>query len=112
MVVRLHELGSYALKIFVLRRWERKIGVVSQWERDEIATFLEDLRLESSEQNSIATSLERLANLNVGPVRAFVSGSCSDQDLNDVIHEFFDVVRGSLSWQEHFDELNDSKSTR
>ena len=106
VVVRLHELGSYALQIFVLRQWEAKIGVVSQWERDEIATFLEDLRLESSEQNSIATSLERLANLNVGPIRSFVSGSCSVQDLNEVIREFFDAVLGHSPWQEHFDNVN------
>ena len=107
MVVRLHELGSYALQIFVLRQWEAKIGVASPREMDEIETFLADLRLKSSEQSSIATSFERLANLNIGPIRAFVSGSCSEQDLNEVIQEFFDVVSGSSSWQEHFDELND-----
>src|ERR1700733_10434789 len=112
VVVRLHELDSYALQIFLLQQWEAKIGVVSQREVEEIEIFLEDLRLYNREQSSIATSFERLANLNVGPIRAFVSGHCSEQDLNDVIHEFFDVARGSSSWQEHFDELNDSKSTR
>ena len=111
MVVRLHELGSYTLQIFVLRQWEAKTGVASQWEIDEIETFLEDLRLKSSEQSSIATSFERLANLNIGPIRSFVSGSCSEQDLNEVIQEFFDVVSGSSSWQEHFDELNDLNRT-
>jgi hypothetical protein len=107
VVVRLHEVGSYALQIFVLRRWEVKTGVASQREVGEIETFLEDLRLKSSEQSSIATSFERLANLNIGPIRAFVSGSCSEHDLNEVIQEFFDVVRGSPSWQEHFDEFSD-----
>jgi hypothetical protein len=111
VVVRLHELGSYALQIFVLRQWQTKIGVASQREVDEIATFLEDLRLKSSEQRSIATSFERLANLNIGPIRTFVSGSCSEHDLNAVVREFFDVVRGSSSWQEHFDELNDLDRT-
>jgi hypothetical protein len=105
--VRLHELGSYALQIFVLRQWEAKIGVAFQREVEEIETFLADLRLKSTEQSSIGISFERLANLNIGPIRAFVSGSCSEQDLNEVIQEFFDVVRGSSSWQEHFDELND-----
>src|ERR1700722_13229310 len=111
VVVRLHELGSYALQIFVLRQWEAKTGVASQREVDEIETFLADLRLISSEQSSIATSFERLANLNIGPIRAFVSGSCSEQDLNEVIQEFFDVVRESSSWQEHFDELNELDRT-
>ena len=39
VVVRLHELGSYALQIFVLRQWEAKIGVASPREMDEIETF-------------------------------------------------------------------------
>jgi hypothetical protein len=111
VVVRLHELGSHALQIFVLRQWEAKIGVGSQREVEEIEVFLADLRLKCSEQGSIATSFERLANLNIGSIRAFVSGSCSEQDLNEMIQEFFDVVRGSSPWQEHFDELNELDRT-
>jgi hypothetical protein len=106
VVVRLHELGSYTLQTFVLRQWEAKIGVASQWEVGEIETFLKDLRLKSSEQSPTASLFGRLANLNVGPIRASVSGSCSEQDLNEVIREFFDGVRGSSSWQEHFDNLH------
>ena len=105
VVVRLHEPGSYALQTFLLQQWEAKIGVLSQREVEEIETFVEDLRIQGSEQSSIAALFERLANLNVGPIRAFVSGSCSVQDLNEVIKEFFDAVRGPSSWQEHFDEL-------
>jgi hypothetical protein len=105
VVVRLHEPDSYAFQTFLLQQWEAKIGVVSQREVEEIETFLEDLRLQGSEQSSIAALFERLANLNVGPIRALVSGSCSVQDLNEVIREFFDAVRGPSSWQEHFDEL-------
>jgi hypothetical protein len=105
VVVQLHELSSSALQIFILRQWKAKIGAASQREVDEIETLLEDLRLQSSKQSSITSLFERLANLNVGPIRASVSGSCSEQDLNEVIREFFDAVRGSSSWQEHFDEL-------
>jgi hypothetical protein len=111
VVVRLHELGSYALQIFILRQWKAKIGVASRREIDEIEILLEDLRLQSSEQSSIPSLFERLGKLNVGPIRASVSGSCSEQDLNEVIREFFDAVRGSSSWQEHFDELNDLDRT-
>jgi hypothetical protein len=106
VVVRLHELSSYSLQILILRDWKTKIGVTSQWEVDEIERLFEDLRLESSEQSSVPSLFERLANLNVGPIRASVSGSCSEQDLNEVIREFFDAVRGSSSWQEHFDNLH------
>jgi hypothetical protein len=101
--VRLHELDSYTLQIFILRQWKAKIGVASQREVDEIEIFLEDLRLKSSRQSSIAALFEHLSNLNIGPIRAFVSGSCLEQDLNEVIREFFDAVPGSSSWQEHFD---------
>lgn len=103
--MRLHELSSYALQTFILRDWKTKIGVAFQWEVDEIETFLEDLRLQSSNQRSIVALFERLANLNVGPIRVSASGSCSEQDLNQVIQEFFDAVRGSSSWREYFDNF-------
>lgn len=105
VVVRLHDLSSYTLKSFILRRWKTKIGAASKNEIDEVETFLSDLRLQSGEQPPIAGFFERLANLNVGPIRAFISGSCSEQDLNEEIQESFDRMRVSLSWQEHFDNL-------
>ena len=102
VVVRLHELSSYTLKTFILPQWKTRIGATSKGEVEEIEVFLEDLRLQSSEQGGIASLFERLASLNVGPIRVFVSGSCSEQDLNEVVQEFFDEARGSSSWQEHF----------
>ena len=102
VVVRLHELSSYTLKTFILPQWKTRIGATSKGEVEEIGVFLEDLRLQSSEQGGIASLFERLASLNVGPIRVFVSGSCSEQDLNEVVQEFFDEARGSSSWQEHF----------
>jgi hypothetical protein len=102
VVVRLHELSSYTLKTFILRQWKARIGAASIEEVEEIGIFLEDLRLQNSEPGGIASLFERLAGLNVGPIRAFVSGSCSEQDLNEVIPEFFEEARGSSSWQEHF----------
>jgi hypothetical protein len=84
-----------------LRQWKTKIGAASG-EVEEIEIFLEDLRLQRSEPNGIASLFERLAGLNVGIIRAFVSGSCPEQDLNEVIPEFFEEARGSSLWQEHF----------
>lgn len=106
MVVRRHEVGSFTLQIFILRQWKAKVGIGSQHEADEIATFLEDLRFQSREQLPPASLFQRLSNLNVGPIRASVSGSCSVQDLNEVIREAFETVRGSSPWQEHFDNFN------
>jgi hypothetical protein len=105
VVERLQELSSYTLKILILRRWKTKIGAASKGEIDEVEIFLRDLQLQMSEHPPAAGFFERLANLNVGPIRAFVSGSCSEQDLNEVIQEFFDETYGSSSWQEHFDIL-------
>jgi hypothetical protein len=105
-VVRRHDAGSYVLQFFVLRQWEAKIGVASQREADEIATFLEDLRFQNSDQHPIASLFQRLSNLSVGPIRAFASGSCAVEDLNEVIQKYFEIVSGSSSWQEHFDNLS------
>jgi hypothetical protein len=70
--VRRHEAGSLTLQTFILRQWKAKVGVGSQREADEIATLLEDLRLHNSEQHPIGSLFQRLASLNVGPIRAFV----------------------------------------
>jgi hypothetical protein len=103
--VRLHEVSSYTLKTFILRQWKTSIGAASKGEVEEIEVFLEDLRLQSNEPDEIASLFERLAGLNVGPIRALVSGSCSEEDLNEVIQEFFDEARGPSSWQEHFTSI-------
>jgi hypothetical protein len=94
VVVRLHEQSSYTLKTFILRHWKARIGSASKSEVEEIEIFLEDLRLQSGEPGGIASLFQRLADLNVGPIRAFVSGSCSEQDLNEVIAEFFGKLAG------------------
>jgi hypothetical protein len=105
VIVRLHKPSSYALQAFVLHHWKAKLGVTSRREANEIETFLEDLRLQIGEEDSMAPLFQRLSNLNIGPVRAFVSGSCSVQDLDEVVREFFDSVGGSPSWREQFDAL-------
>jgi len=102
VVVRLHEPSSYTLMTFILRQWKTKIGATSKDEVEEVEFFLEDLRLQNNNQSEIASLFERLARLNVGPIRTFVSGSCSEQDLNEVIEEFFDDARGASSWKERF----------
>jgi hypothetical protein len=105
VVVRLREHNSHTLKSFILQQWKTRIGAASKNEIDEVEIFLSDLRLQTSEPSPTADFFERLANLNVGPIRASLSGDCSEQDLNDVIQEFFDKTRASLSWQENFENL-------
>jgi hypothetical protein len=105
VVVRLHELGSYMLKVFVLRGWKLKIGAVSKNEIDEIVTFLRDFVPLSREYASASIMFEKLESLNVGPIRASVSGSCSYEDLDAVLRGYFENARGSSFWPEHFGNL-------
>jgi hypothetical protein len=102
VVVRMHEPSSYTLMTFIVRQWKTKIGVTSKDEVEEVELFLEDLRLQNNNQSEIASLFERLAYLNVGPIRTGVSGSCSDQELNEVIEKYFEEARGSSSWKDHF----------
>jgi hypothetical protein len=102
VVVCLHEPSSYALTIFIVRQWKTKIESSSKDEIEEIQLFLEDLRLQNNNQAEIVSLFERLAHLNVGPIRTGVSGSCPEQDLNEVIEEYFDEARGASSWKDHF----------
>jgi hypothetical protein len=76
LVVQLHKVSSYTLKTFIMRQWNASIGAASKDEVEEIEVFLEDLR---NEPDEIASLFGRLAGLNVGPIRALVSGSCSDR---------------------------------
>jgi hypothetical protein len=106
VVVRRHALDSYSLTSYVLRDWEKKIGAASVCELGDVDVFLKDLRHHSRKQDSGASFFDGLDGLSVGPIRAFVSGSCSIQDLDAVIQAFFDETHGSSSWREHFDNLD------
>jgi hypothetical protein len=105
VVVRLHELGSYKLKIFVLREWKLKIGAVSKDEIDEIAIFLRDFVPINRDYALASIVFEKLEGLNVGPIRASVSGYCSCEELDAVLQGYFENARGSSFWPEHFDNL-------
>ena len=108
MVLRLHALDSYTLTSYVLRDWEAKIDFASKSELGEVEVFLRDLRNHCRKQDSVTPFFDGLDGLSVGPIRAFVSGSCSIQDLDVVIQVFFDEkTYGSSSWREHFYHLNE-----
>lgn len=104
-VVRVHELDSYVLKVLVFRQWKTRVGIAREDDVTEIESFLDDLRFQNVKQPRTATLFDRLGRLNVGPIRALVSGSCFERDLDEVIREFFDETRASPSWQEHFTTL-------
>jgi hypothetical protein len=106
VVVRLHALNSYTLTSYVLRDWKTKIKAASKTEVGDVEIFLKDLRHHSRKQDYGETFFEGMEDLNVGPVRAFASGSCSIQDLDAIIQTSFDELHESSSWREHFDKLD------
>ena len=102
VAMRLHEPGSYTLKIFVLRRWKTKVRTVLKNDIDEVETFLRDIQEQMDKQFDISAFFEVLAGLSVGPMRSSASGTCTTDELDRVIKEFFSETTGSLPWKEHF----------
>jgi hypothetical protein len=105
VALRMPEMSSYAVSIFILREWRAKIQAAPRDEISEVLVFLEDLRPQGKEPTELQSLFERLARLNVGPVRACGSGSCSAEDLDAVISEFFEKAGNSSFWQQEFDQI-------
>jgi hypothetical protein len=105
VILRLHAPDSTVLAGYVLRDWERRAKVSSKSDRNDIGIFIQDFRDHIREQPLDTSFFDRLDGLSVGPIRAFVSGSCSVQDLDIVIPQFFANLRATSSWREHFDNL-------
>jgi hypothetical protein len=96
--------NSYALTGYVLQNWEAKIEAGAEGEFRDVEVFLEDLRHHSRTSPSSDTRFfDRLKGLGVGPLRAFVSGSCLAQELDTVLPMFFDGQVGLSGWQRFFD---------
>jgi hypothetical protein len=105
--------NSYTLTGYVLRDWKTKIETASQCELGDVEVFLEDLRYHSlTSPASGAGFFDRLEGLSVGPLRAFVSGSCLVHELDTVLPMFFKEEFGLLSWQRSFDIVGEDFSTR
>ena len=103
-ILRLHMQNSYTLTGYVLQNWKNKIEAVSERELGDVEAFLEDLRHHSRTSPSSDTRFfDRLNDLSVGPLRAFVSGSCLVQELDTIIPMFFDRQVGLSGWQKSFD---------
>jgi hypothetical protein len=112
VILRFHMQNSYTLTGYVLRDWKTKIETASQCELGDVEIFLEDLRHHSrTSLSSGAAFFDRLDGLSVGPVRAFVSGSCLVQELNRILPTFFKEEFGLSSWQRSFDIVGEDFST-
>jgi hypothetical protein len=105
MILRLHEADSSPLTAYVLRDWERIAKVHSRDDRDDIDVFIQDLRYRVRKRAPDASFFDVLGGLDIGPLRAFVSGSCPVQDLDAVIPKFFAEMQGMSSWRDHFENL-------
>jgi hypothetical protein len=112
VVLRLHALDSYALNGYVLRDWRIKIDAQSKSELEDVEIFVKDLRHHCRNKDLDASLFDSLDRLSVGPIRVFVSGSCSIQDLDAEIQMFLDETFGSSFWRDHFDTLHDNDSKR
>jgi len=110
VVLRLHTLDSYAINGYFLRDWRRRIEASSKSELEDVEIFLKDLRHHCRSQDSDTSLFDGLDRLSVGPIRTFVSGSCSIQDLDAEIQMFLDETCASSFWREHFDTLRDDDS--
>jgi hypothetical protein len=101
VILRLHMQNSYALTGYVLQNWKNKIEAISERELGDVEAFLEDLRYYSrTSEPAGARFFDRLNSLSVGPLRAFVSGSCFVQELDTVLPMFFDGAIEPSSWQD------------
>jgi hypothetical protein len=98
-------LDSYTLAGYVLREWKQKLGINDLCEYDDINFFINDLRHQCGMLPLDTSFFQILKNLDVGPIRVFVSGSCSTQDLDEIIQMFFDKTSVASSWRERFDTL-------
>jgi hypothetical protein len=111
VILRFHIQNSYPLTGYVLRDWKTKIEAVSQCEIGDVEVFLEDLRHHScTSPASGAGFFDRLEGLSVGPIRAFVSGSCLVHELDAVVPMFFEEEFGLLSWQRSFEIVGEDFS--
>jgi len=109
VILQLHMPESHTLTGYVLRNWQNKIEAASERELGDIETFLEDLRHHSrTSKSSGARFFDRLNGLSVGPVRAFVSGSCLLKELDTVLPIFFDGQVGLSAWHKSFDVVGES----
>jgi hypothetical protein len=106
VVVRTSVLDSYTLTGYVFRNWKMKIGAASKSDLDDVEIFVKDLRHHCRNQDSVSSFFDSLEGLSVGPLRALVFRSCSFKDLDEVFQVFFNEMRGSSSWIEHFEILS------
>jgi hypothetical protein len=101
VILRLHMQNSYTLTGYVLQNWKNRLEAVSERELGDVEAFLEDFRHYSrTSDSSGARFFDSLNGLSVGPLRAFVSGSCFVQELDTVLPMFFDGAIEPSSWQD------------
>jgi hypothetical protein len=104
VILRIHVVDSSILTAYVVKNWESTVKIGHKGELDDIEAFLEDLRQQShASPVSDTRFFDRLNSLGVGPIRAFVSGSCAVQQLDTVIPMFFVGIADPSLWQRSFD---------
>jgi len=113
LILQLRVKTSSALAGYVLHDWEAKIQIRAKNELGDVEEFLEDLGHHSrASRSSDSRFFDRIGELNIGPIRQFVSGSCLVQDLGSVIPTFFDGRVDPSDWQRSFEAIGDDVFAR
>lgn len=100
------EEGPSTLGGFVLRNWEAVLCHRAPSEISVIKEFLSDIAHYSQAEEILSKDyFRRLGALSTGPIRTFVSGTCSPEDLNSLSSTFFGLATCANPWQVFFDDV-------
>jgi hypothetical protein len=106
IVLYLDRTESGGFEGFVLCDWENVIRMATEYEASSVRSFMTDLQYYS--QSDPASSMgffKSLGNLSTGPIRTFVSGACTSEDLDGVVSTFFLRSVSTASWMESFHKV-------
>jgi hypothetical protein len=106
-ILYLEGTSSCALRGLVLPNWETALSIASESEIQFVREFLEDVHHYTQMDSLSAKSFfERIADLNVGPIRTFVTGRCAVEDLEANIGPFFSAKLSGSSLPAFFQCLH------
>ncbi|GGA80089.1 hypothetical protein GCM10011507_34190 [Edaphobacter acidisoli] len=93
---------------FILRNWEEVLCHRAPSEISVIRDFLSDVAHYSQAEEILSKGFfQHLGALSTGPIRTFVSGNCSLEDLDSLSNTFFGLATCGNPWQAFFDSVRE-----